>query len=1281
MAAEKSPPDAAAEMPPQDGARTVPTQAGSEELPKTIRDVPVPTPTVPFLPDYEILGVLGRGGMGVVYKARHLLLDRIVALKMIRAAATPGSEETARFLTEARAVARLQHMNIVQIYDIGEHAGQPFFSLEFVDGPSLEKWLAGRPHPARPAAELVETLARAVHAAHERGIIHRDLKPANILLQKDEGGRMKDEPDGSDSSFLLPPSSFQPKVTDFGLAKHLDAAVGQTKSGAIMGTPSYMAPEQASGRGHEVGPRTDVYGLGAILYELLTGRPPFRAATVVATLQQVCFQEPVPPSRYQPRLHRDLETICLQALAKEPARRYASALALAEDLGRFNAGEAILARREGVLRRLARRARRNPIALLSAGVLLAALVVGFVAVREITGRTDRLVALTGDIEDELRAPDLSDMYWRHVDARITDLGRLAPEKEGPTRQRLDRCFGERIRAELGGRLTDETMVRINAALRLLAEHDVSLAADLTREYEQRCRVWEQEFELSQSAGNPDELFAPGTVRGGRVGPDSLLEHVPGAPLVLMRRPCVGNVELKAVFAPSWEVASRLGLLLNVDGKDRYELLLRVPEGDGTAGSFQAVRALDGFLLLEVVRSGKVLRQRQVPAAALGNGPLRLLARREGDRLTCQVNDLASLSFQDAFPLRRAGVFGLDWPEGVPLRALWAAHQPLPRRPSPLELGDELFARGPGYYDEALACYQQQAVAARDPELGQEASYKAALCHLALTQDERAAEVLKPLADAAGTRWPPLAQVRLLLIHLRHNRLPEADALLHRITTPFLVPTTDMDQQLALRRRLEDLAALVPDELLLDTWRAVFQRQAGLSLFRVNRAHQERLEQFLVLERYFHLPAEDRVLARLALAFVYQQNDRRQLPRAIQTCEELLREDGAALEQIGFLVYTFDLYCWLLRENGEGGKALRAVDARLLRWPGFDPEFFRPAARSAVQLFGAAAAGPWTALPLLDLMGRPAYRAPALALLQARARLHRAVRRPDLAELDLGDYLRLAPPECLPYRAYANSLIQLGFLREERGDAAGAAAAWRRALFKNYPHAAVPPTRPDLTGMAQGADVAFGLMAGSLADDLTDADVDRLLDTAVHHFGHLLPPALAKEKFKQFVPTEVWRQTCQHARGRDGARHIVFHDRPPDECMRIIVQTVALEIARYAAFGGQMTARQEEAIWGLAGEGYATYFLGQLPDARVQRDMMAMYAIWNGVASPSWELLQWSLQPSLKAGLGYLYGNLYLRKGRPNVAATFLQTTVRTAPPGSDLSRLAQAELDRLKPGR
>ena len=380
---------------------------------------------------YDILGVLGRGGMGVVYKARQRGLNRLTALKMILAANHASFDDRVRFQAEAEAVAKLHHPNIVQIYEVGASEGHPFFSLEYVDGGTLSGQIENKSLTPRKAAELTEQLARAVGYAHQQGILHRDLKPGNILLAKDG----------------------TPKITDFGLAKQMGAdASNQTGDGSILGTPNYMAPEQAEGRISELGPGVDIYALGALFYHLLTGRPPFVGQSVLDTLQQVRNNDPVPPSKLQPGVARDLETIALKCLQKDVRKRYATARELAEDLGRFLRNEPIRARPVGLAERSWKWARRRPAVASLLATLLVVVIGGFFGMLGLWVRAEGLRSIAESNELEAKgakriADEATDAATRRLDESTRTLYasqmKLAQEawheaKLGRLRELLDR---------------------------------------------------------------------------------------------------------------------------------------------------------------------------------------------------------------------------------------------------------------------------------------------------------------------------------------------------------------------------------------------------------------------------------------------------------------------------------------------------------------------------------------------------------------------------------------------------------------------------------------------------------------------------------------------------------------------------------------------------------------------------------------------------------------------------------------------------------------------------
>jgi tetratricopeptide (TPR) repeat protein len=442
----------------------------------------------PQIPGYEVQDVLGFGGMGVVYQAQHLALNRPVALKMVLAGAYATAPDRQRLLREAQAVATLHHPNIVTVFDVGECDGKPFFTMELVEGRNLAQRLAGTPQSARDAATLVATLADAVYSAHQAGLIHRDLKPANVLVTLDG----------------------TPKITDFGLARHVEGEGALTFTGALVGTPSYMAPEQARGHADALGPGVDIYSLGALLYEMLTGRPPFRAESALETQRQVIEEEPVSPSRLSSKIPRDLETICLKCLNKEPHRRYATAAALAEDLSRFLRGEPIHARPIGWIERVGKWVRRHTAATISAAASAILAATGLAMLVWIFGsRAELRRAVNQDLAESVRYQRASD--WQAArDALERARGRL----------------GEASFPDLRGRVAD-------------VQHDLELVTKLGDIRLKRAMVAGTVLDFKGADRDYREAFVTSGLDFQQMAPDVVAERIANSPI---RAPLVAALD-------------------------------------------------------------------------------------------------------------------------------------------------------------------------------------------------------------------------------------------------------------------------------------------------------------------------------------------------------------------------------------------------------------------------------------------------------------------------------------------------------------------------------------------------------------------------------------------------------------------------------------------------------------------------------------------------------------------------------------------------------------------
>lgn len=1150
--------------------------------------------------DYYLLEKIGRGGMGLVYRAEQRSLKRIVALKVLLAGSHAAEEEVARFLREAEAAAALDHPAIVPVHEVGQHAGQYFFSMGFVAGRSLAQRLADGPLPPREAAELTKTVAAAIDYAHQQGVIHRDLKPGNILLD-DQG---------------------DPRVTDFGLAKRVSGDGELTATGQVLGTPSYMPPEQASGRWDSVDTRADIYALGAVLYACLTGRPPFQAATITDTLAMVLHDTPVPPSKLVPRLPRDLETLCLKCLEKDPAARYGSAGDLADDLQRYLDGVPVRARRIGALSRGWRWCRRKPvIAALSSIALCSILAAGVGAWLTWQATQRESLAQLGARIEEFTGETTSDpQSLAKVEPLLDQLAETDAARARTARARLWAKFAKSIGSDLTQpRLTQQDFDRLGAAIETLRSHEAELASGLSAQLARRRHDWEiiQELrgpfpELPQALDATDFAVQDGRLVGLALPVDRPTPHR------ATRLIGQGDLEFEVTWGRSWLAAERLGLELQPtdpavssseptssrEPAENYSVELTAVPGRGAepAPSLAEARNRGDKFQLAVSRKGSRLAATGGELRALNTDSLRLRARRENGRWVVQLAEHPPLEIDELFPFPPAIPLRLHIavPANVDLSSAVTRQRRSPAEAvSPLEKGDALFHQG--QYEAALEQYQLQERITTEADYRHEAELKQALCLQSLQRPTEADEIFERLL-ASPRPWSMHAASQLWLSYLRQGRHAEADVVVANLTSHF---------------RFEELTRYLSVDLRKQIL-TFYRGQWNVYGFRRNPDRIPHLDRAVKIQKFLGAPENEYLDTRWDLIVALLREEKESDAR-LQIEAWLAEPDCQFFDRFMLVGALAGLH---VRRN-ERRDAREAVD----RW-------------------------------LLDERGE--IRPENAGLLVLRAGIEAREGRWKQAQADIEHFHALSETTG-SHTGRTTSFLLHGFIAEALdGDLERARRLWREGCAGG---------RPEFN--AQG--LALRVLSGQL--DFKDARQAMQLALVG---GEASP---ATRLFQQSLIPDTTLMALLSAgadtpRGRQVIRELILQDRPFDDTFHLTHQVAAYGFIRWLVLGHYaghqvLSTEYDDLLWQVTEELYQAY----LRDEFTELNVVHLYFTWKGTENVlGWQTLYRQLKPPLRGLLAFVFGCHYLHEQNLPGAERLLQVAVADAAPGSLLQQYAERVL-------
>ncbi|MBI1312832.1 protein kinase [bacterium] len=1219
--------------------------------------------------DYEVLAEIARGGMGVVYRARQTKLNRVVAVKMILQGQLASDDDIQRFYSEAEAAARLEHPGIVPIFEVGEIDDQHYFSMGYVDGESLADRVRRGPLPPREAAELLRQVADAIEYAHRHGVVHRDLKPGNILLTQDG----------------------QPRVTDFGLAKTVEGDSGLTASGQILGTPGYMPPEQASGQIRDVGPLSDLYSLGAVLYCLLTGRPPFQSARVIETLQQVVENPPVSPRLLNPAVDLDLETIVLKCLEKQPAHRLSSAAELRDELQRYLNGESIQSRRVGPVTRVWRWCRRKPLAaaLVASVIVLGGAVALTVQLAKSAAQTRQLATVVGEFEQTLDQAESTAQWLEHAEQVAGRLEELTALHDGQqsvidasgekisgrdARPRVLDAFAALIRRDLRKpKLDTDTAARIQAAIQLLTDRAPQMTDDLQSLLDRRMTDWLLDFELS--APFITDLTPPNQADSGNVPPAAEMVTVSdrsGSELANVFRPLTVEVagdRLKPVGTVTIvEQAVRSGQQAISEQSQRTYLMapLLATQVECQADvQIEAVFAKDWQTATEVgvalnadEASGYDFVVKVLAGKSIGGGSA---TRVELD----SVEEVRQRGGSAVAEIRR---------HGVPL-----LRQEIDRK---VLRGDTLRLRARRVRgdlefqindDPPIRYYDPFSIAGHSP-------------------------------GVFALRWP--ADVSLLSLTAQHRPRAEATTVLEVADALFdeakfaeaaeqyrqqLAETDDdtirQEARYKLGASLTALQRYTEAEEVLgplmaqsnDQWSALAGIQLWVSAVR-RHEHENADSLFELLESRFRFEqlatlmpndVRDEILASYTSAFASVSNVFQFDPNRVRNMER-----GAAVDR-------------LLSPDGRGRYPNQMELVRAYRfaedWPKalatIEPLIERSRDTVSMRHYTRILrflGQPERAVEELDsvISGRVhAFMTDARILvhyLLDRARAHYALGSTAAAEADLRQAVETGQSNwqrSFDPQNHSLATLMLGFLLESRGQREAALDVWRDGYQKS-------------ASIYDGLPSAYqtGLVArqalGSLTGELSAEDGDRFLKLlTANDSGNSLVTMGTSLVTPQTI-TEALQEMWRSKRGRRAAHDLAFETVPLRERLALPMLLMGQAFLRSKALDGVVTDEQDEVLWQAMRRSHRDLLeLGKLK----MPQLMQLALAWKGTTNfLGWGGVAPTLDADYRATMSWIFGHRFLRLGRRDDALKFFETAIRDAPADSLTADVARRDLELLR---